>query len=317
MRPRDRELARRLEAGLLSFDRERHPLPGIREAARRDTFVEQMLESVHRVSYVSAIRTRDISVRRADPNDDLFDPLKAAILHQRQGDLDEAFWLVFLFVHFGHHARAGWRYAREVYGRLGGPGRWDWPTTSADPSGFRAWLAAHQDELQREGVPRGFGNHRKYQSLDAASATGTGAAVESYVRWVDPPRTHQELMRHACERAAGEPRKAFDDLYRTMAAVVSFGRTARFDYLTMVGKLGLSPIEPGSTYMRGATGPLQGARLLFASQDTAAALDRWLVELEPQLHVGMQVLEDALCNWGKSPASFTPFRGQRGYRRAN
>ena len=84
---------------------------------------------------------------------------------------------------------------------------------------------------------------------------------------------------------------------------------ARFDYLTMVGKLGLAPIEPGSTYMQGSTGPFVGARLLFGGRRSAAELDAWLVELDARLHVGMQVLEDAICNWQKSPGTFGPFRG--------
>ena len=38
-------------------------------------------------------------------------------------------------------------------------------------------------------------------------------------------------------------------------------------------------------------------------------LDQWLVELEAHLSVGMQVLEDSLCNWQKSPDRFDRFRG--------
>lgn len=312
MRPRDRELASRLDESLLSFDRERHPLPGIQDPTKRRVLLEQVLESVHRVRFVEVLLTRNLSDRRADPDDELFDPLKAAIIHTRQGNFDEAFWLLFVFVHFGKHKRAGWRYAREVYGRLGGPGRWDWPSISADPSGFRAWLDAHQDELRREGVPRGFGNHRKYESLDAYSPRGTGAAVESYVHWVNPPRTHEDLISQACQRAGGDPLRAFDDLYHSMETVTRFGRTARFDYLAMVAKLGLAPIKPGSAYIHGSTGPLEGARLLFGDQNggpiTAADLEELLVELDVELRVGMQVLEDGLCNWQKSPDQFKPFR---------
>ena len=82
----------------------------------------------------------------------------------------------------------------------------------------------------------------------------------------------------------------------------------------MIGKLGLAPIEPGSTYMIGATGPLSGVRRLFLGSPTAGGatprqLDAWLVQLEAQLGVGMQVLEDSLCNWQKSPAEFRRFRG--------
>jgi alpha-glutamyl/putrescinyl thymine pyrophosphorylase-like protein len=309
VRPRDREVARQLEVGLRSFHEQQRPLPGIQLPARRRALLEQLLESIHRVQYVSVIQTRELSERRANPNDNMFDPLMAAIIQERRGNVDEAFWLVFLFVHFGKHHRAGWRYAREVYGRLGGLARWDWVSTSVDPAGFRDWLDAHQDELMPAGVPRGFGNHRKYQSLDARSATGTGAAVETYVRWVNPPRTHQELMAQAVQRAGGDRREAFDDLYRSMEVVRSFGRMARFDYLTMVGKLGLAPIEPGSTYMQGSTGPFKGGRLLFGGRRSPAQLDTWLVELDARLHVGMQVLEDAICNWQKSPEAFRPFRG--------
>jgi len=309
VRPRDRGLAQQLTAGLLSFDREKLPLPGISDPARREAFLEQLLESIHRVKFVSVLRERKLSDRRAEPNDELFDPLKAAIVQQRQGNIEEAFWLIFLFVHFGKHARAGWRYAREVYGRLGGGGRWDWASTSADPSQFRAWLDSHLGDLKREGVARGFGNHRKRESLDAYSPNGTGAVVESYVVWVNPPRTYQELMEQALGHANGDPRGAFDHLYRSMETVRRFGRLARFDYLTMVGKLHLAPITPGSAYLQGSTGPVQGARLLFGGHDSAAVLDLKLVRLEAQLNVGMQVLEDALCNWQKSPNKFKPFRG--------
>jgi hypothetical protein len=61
--------------------------------------------------------------------------------------------------------------------------------------------------------------------------------------------------------------------------------------------------------MHGSTGPVQGARLLFGNHENPVNLDRWLVELDAELQVGMQVLEDALCNWQKSPERFKPFRG--------
>lgn len=314
MRPKDRELAEQLEARLVSFDRSVRALRGIRDPGRRLVFLEQLIESVRRVKYVSVMRQRPLSERRADPTDEFFDPVKAAILQQREGCVDEAFWLVFLAVHFGKHPRAGWRYARDIYGRLGNSAAWDWQNISADPRAFRQWLDANKPKLKRLGANRGgFGNHRKYQSLDAYSDTGTGAAVESYVKWVAPPRTHEQLMQSALENVNGDPYEAFDHLFESMECIASFGRTARFDYLTMVGSLQLAPIEPGSTYVQGSTGPLEGARLLFGGKRTAAIspgnLDDWLIQLAAQLHVGMQVLEDALCNWQKSPGKFLPFRG--------
>jgi hypothetical protein len=313
VRPRDHGLEKQLESALLRFSRERRDLPGIADSEARQPLIEQILESIHRVNYPKLISTRDISPLRADPASQQFDPLKAAILHQRQGDMDEAFWLIFLFVHFGKHSRGGYRYTREIYGRLGQGGLWDWPSVSAKPSEFRTWLAQNVRELTRVGVQGGFGNHRKYESLNADSNTGTGAAVGTYIRWVNPPRTHEEVVSEALQAVDGDPRRAFDHLYHSMASVARFGRTAKFDYLAMIGKLGLAPIEPGSTYMQGATGPVDGARLLFAGEKSAPLrpkiLDQWLVELESELGVGMQVIEDALCNWQKSPRTFKSFRG--------
>ena len=288
-------------------------LPGIRDRKQRSCLVEQLLESIRRVKYVKVVRKRDIDPRRADPNNELFDPLRASMLHEEAGEFDEASWLVFLFVHFGKHAKAGWRYLRDVYGCLGLGGNWTWARTSSDPAKFRAWVDSNLAEIKRGDGPQGFGNHRKYQSLDAYSNSGTGSAVETYVHWVNPSRSHKELFAEYCVKAQGDRKEAFDTLYRSMDSVASFGRTARFDYLAMIGKLGLAPIEPGSAYIRKSTGPAAGARLLFHgdvdTQADLAVLDGQLQILDEVLNVGMQVLEDALCNWQKSPGLFRPFRG--------
>lgn len=315
VRPREANFARRLEAELLRFAKKRQ-LRGITTKNNRVALIEQVVESTRRIKYVSVIAQRDISPHRADPTSELFDPIKAAILHQRQGNIDESFWLVFLSVHFGRNARSGWRLVRDVYGALGSGRPWDWPTISKRPGDFRKWLAANQPTLKgADGIKRAFGNHRKYETIDSSSPSSTANVIESYVKWVNPPRTHGMLIQEARQHVGSDPRKMFGYLYGSMDAVERFGRTARFDYLTMAAKVGLAPIEPGSTYMQGATGPLKGARLLFGGSKTAALshndLEAWLVELEKGLTVGplgMQVLEDALCNWQKSPSRFKPFR---------
>jgi hypothetical protein len=312
VRPKDVHLAGRLEHGLRQYQSEQQPLPGVRSKSHLTTLLEQLVESVHRIEYIHTLSNRRLSPRRTDPSTELFDPIKAAVLKDRAHDVEEAIWLIFLSVHFGKHRRAGWRLIRDVYGRLG-QGLWDWPTTAADPIAFRNWLGKNVRTLAGgDGIPRHFGNHRKYQSLDAWSSTGTGAAVESYVRWVDPPRRQSEVFAEALEAANGNPRQAFAHMYKTMK-VSSFARPGQFDFLTMVGKLGLAVLEPDRPYLSGATGPWAGARLLYTGSmsgtSSRSQLEAWLVTLEGYLRVGMQVIEDALCNWQKSPASFDPFRG--------
>ncbi len=311
LRPGDANAAATLSVQLDHFSREIRALPGIADPAIKAVLIEQMLESIRRVRYVSVIRTRHISPLRVAPDSDLFDPLKGAIHLERLGDIEEAFWMVFLFVHFGRNKNTAWRLARDVYGRLGEPHQWTWPIVSANPDGFRDWLNDHQEILSgADGVARRFGNHRKYQSLDARSPTGTGAAVQTYVNWVRAGGGHRALFSRAQRECDEEPRLCFDYLYQSMNAVASFGRTARFDYLTMVGKLQLANIEPGSTYMGGATGPLDGGRLLFGNDHMRRRkVDGLLVQLDRYLDVGMQVLEDSLCNWQKNPNEFRPFRG--------
>jgi hypothetical protein len=309
VRPGDRKAAAALQDALMAFDDKVHALPGIKGRDRRQVFIEQVIESIRRVRYVGVLNARKISAASADPQKDCFDPLKAAIVHQRNGDSDEAFWLVFMFVHFGKHGHGGWRYIREIYGKFGEGGLWDWASTSTDVDGFRAWLHTHTEKLKRKNAPGGFGNHRKYESLNAKSEKGTGAVVDSYVKWVGPPRTHAILMADALAQAGNSPSRAFATLYDSMDALKRFGRTARFDYLTMVGKLALANIAPGSPYMVGATGPLKGAALLFRVAGPATKLDDLTRELGNHLGVGMQVMEDSLCNWQKSPAKFKPFRG--------
>lgn len=311
MRPGDANTAASLSEQLDHFSVEVHELPGIADLAVKTVLIEQMLESIRRVRYVSVIRSRHISPLRVAPDSDLFDPLKGAVHFERLGDIEEAFWMVFLFVHFGRNKNTGWRLARDIYGRIDGAQHWSWALVSANPVNFRDWLSDHQAILSGgDGVARRFGNHRKYQSLDARSPTGTGAAVETYVDWVRAGGGHRELFSQAQRECNEEPRPAFDYLYQSMNAVASFGRTARFDYLTMVGKLELANIEPGSTYMDGATGPLDGGRLLFGNDHMRRReVDSLLVQLDRYLEVGMQVLEDSLCNWQKKPNEFRPFRG--------
>lgn len=310
MTAEDRRLAAELERLLTEFDANQRRLPGIDQAGRKACFVGQLVESVRRVRYVAAVRERTLSPLRADPTSDLFDPIKAAILHLQSGDHDEASWLVFFSVHFGRALKSGWALAREVY--LGsGSGVWTWARTSANPKAFRTWLQRNLTRLKGTGYR--FGNHRKYQSLDGRKDRGTGDAVESYVAWVGRSRGHRAMFDRVLRDNGGDGRRAFDDLYESMGSVSAFGRMARFDYLTMIGKVGIAAIEPSSTYMDGATGPFTGARLLFgirANQRVSRAdLDAWLIDLGAHLTVGMQVIEDAVCNWQKSPAKFIRFRG--------
>lgn len=313
MGPADRADLQRLRGALANFHATQRALPGLQAPGHHDTYVTQLLESIRRVRYLATIRRRPINALRADPANDLFDPHKGAAHLASQGQIDEAFWQVFIAVHFGKNRVHGWRCARAVYNGLGAI-RWDWSRVASNPQAFRQWLANNQATFGRGGPFGGFGNHRKYQSLAANGPRSTGEAFVSYVNWIGPARSHAQFLQTAINAVGADPRTLFGHLYESMGCVVSFGRTGRFDYLTMVGKLGLAIIVPDRPYLRDATGPLRGAKLLLLGNQTARGLsvdelDMWVGRIGVALQVGMQEMEDSLCNWQKSPDQFHAYRG--------
>ena len=246
VRPSDVSRATKLNADLVRFDSEVDNLSGIKNAVARAVLVEQIIESLRRIEFVHFVRDGKIDPRRADPSSHLFDPIRAAAFRMRKGELDEAFWLVFLSTHFGKHVRYGWELTRAVYGGSNGE-IWTWERVSQNVGAFRGWLSVNEAILKAKYA---FSNHRKYQSLSAYSDVGTGAVVASYVSWVAPPRTHLQMIQELHKNVGQDPRVVFDSLYRSMDSVMGFGRLGKFDFLTMLGKVGLAPIEPGSAYLQ-------------------------------------------------------------------
>ncbi|MEO8297802.1 MAG: hypothetical protein ABI574_08330 [Burkholderiales bacterium] len=290
-----------LETELLAFHQNTLPLRGVVPPENMLAFIWQLIDSIQRVTYVQIVRVRPVSATRADPRSPSFDPIRAAIA---AGQTEEAFWLVFLATHCGRNLRTEWRLAAELYG-ASEAAPWTWARVLNDPQAYADWVEDHHETFTGK-----FGNHRKYESL-RPGPTGTGAVVRSYVDWITGYGSHAAMVAQA--QTNGNVRHAFRVLYEQMRAVLRFGRTGRFDYLTMLSKLGLANIEADSTYMNEATGPKRGARLLFDGQidsnTGARVLEARVAALERQLGVGMQVMEDAMCNWQKSPNSYQPFRG--------
>ncbi|AWZ01544.1 hypothetical protein RHODOSMS8_02014 [Rhodobiaceae bacterium] len=312
MRPIDTADFTSLDNKLSSYETNHGVLPGISQQNARLVLLEQLIESVRRVKFLETIQARPISNTRKDPANPGFDPLRAALLYARDGNLDEACWLVFLAIHFGKHHKDGWRLARDVYGALHNSPVWTWDRVVSHRSEFRKWMVENEATLQTDGVSRRFGNHRRYESLKADSPKGTLAVIDSYIEWISPPQTHASKFSNAIASVGQDPKLVFDELYNSLKQVTRFGRLAKFDFLCMLGKLRLAPVEAPSAYLKEATGPLRGARLIFEgsvnSKTPPVDLESKLHELGTSLDLGMQVLEDALCNWQKSPQKFVPFR---------
>jgi len=291
------------------FEKQHEALLGIADEAARGVFVQQLVDSVKRETHFAQLLARPLSESVTDPRSIDFDPLRAAIVHKRNEHLGESFWMAFLFTHFGKSRKYAWGYPRVVYGRFGSEpvDWWTWESVYSDPTAFQYWLHESRERIQAE--PGGFGNHRKYTSLDALGDRGTGAAVVTYTEFVASRGGTQESTFGSVDGESPEAR--FDRLYKAMKVNGSFGRTAKFDHLTTLRRLGLANIRPPHTYMEGATGPLKGARLLFdgdlQSSMTRREAQEKFVTLGGALEVGPDIVEDAACNWQKSPLAYKRF----------
>ncbi|MDI1309725.1 MAG: hypothetical protein PSV17_09875 [Methylotenera sp.] len=312
MRNRDIPLYQELSNSLNLFEAEKQLLEGIVSQENRHAFLLQIIDSIRRVKYYQYIQSRTMSASQASFRED-FDPLKAAVYHSQSGNLDEAFWLIFLATHFGKNGRTAWKLIRDVYWALGEGYCWSWQRVSQNPNYFTDWLRSNYDNLKNDGVARNFGNHRKYETLRPTSARSTWRVVNSYISWIGQTRSHQAFLEVFYNSVGNDSKQLFQAMYNSMSSVLSFARTGKFDFLTTLSNLNIVPITADSTYLKGATGPLRGAKLLFGGSVLcnlrAGELEVMNNSLDEYLGVGMQVLEDSMCNWQKSPSHFIAFRG--------
>lgn len=286
-------------------------LSGIIDPIKKDVFIRQLIDSIRRVKYVETVKSRAISPERANPHSDLFDPIKGACYLFQQGDFDEANWLIFLSTHFGIDPINGWKITKNLYGKLGQDGNniWSWREVTSNLNTFLNWLDTNS--LQIKGNAK-FGNHRRYQSISATSNAGTGATISSYINLIG--NSHSNFFSNIIQDSPS-PKILFNRLYRIYKRdIKGFSRLGTFDFLCMLGKSGILNIEPDTPYLKGSSGPLTGTQMLYnltRQQANASTLESYLVNLEEHLQIsfGMQVLEDALCNWQKNPSQYIYFNG--------
>jgi Alpha-glutamyl/putrescinyl thymine pyrophosphorylase clade 3 len=285
-------------------------LPGIDDQLCRETLVAQIISSLRRIEFIRSLVSKNIDQRRLDPASSLFDPLQGALILSRHGKSDEAIWLAFIGTHFGKHLKDGWKLSALVYGSFGQGPVWTAKLYGDNPQKFEKMLNANRARLIDPKQSGRFSNHRRYQSKKPEAIA---RVFQSFHAWQHQEGGFVAKVRAIHQQSGQQPTETFDALYRSMRDVYGFGRLGNFDFLTMIGKLHLAPIEPGSVYLQGATGPLAGAKLLFhgdrAFSVGVKALGNRVDGLDPYLNVGKQVLEDSLCNWQKSPHRYLYFKG--------
>jgi hypothetical protein len=280
-------------------------LQGLSSNERIESFVYQIVASLRREDYYQIVRSRPVSILRTNPHYNSFNAEAAVAYHVSCGNDEEAYWLIFLMTCFGKNLHSGWDRLRDFYGACGAD-IWSWARVASSQYEVLAWYDKHW-----AGIGGAFGNHRKYETLNPKSCRSFRVALIDYCNLVSVDG-QAAFFKRIVRRSGNNPEKifqlAFDSLH-----VTSFGRLAKFDYLTLVNRFGLAPLSAGHAYLQGATGPTRGAKLLFDdnvnSRTKLSELQKKLDTLDQFLEVGMVVLEDSLCNWQKSPDKFLHFRG--------
>ncbi|MEH6673467.1 MAG: hypothetical protein V7666_03595 [Sulfitobacter sp.] len=297
-------------AALADFEKDHGSLPGIASSTSRDTLVAQVISSMRRIDFIANVVASKIHPQRLDPHNVLFDPYKGASLLLRKGELDEAVWLVFLATQFGKHIVDGWKLAGNVMGSFGNGTVWTRAQYQKSQAGFEAMLLNNVSSLNDWRIAGRYSNHRQYESRKPEKIA---KVFRSFDEWQGKNDGFRERLQEIHVARGQNPEEAFDGLYRSFKKVHGFGRLGAFDFLTMIGKLEIAPISPGSVYLNGATGPLSGAKLLFfgntACNLSVSELEKKVDKMDSYLSVGKQVIEDSLCNWQKSPNLYVHFRG--------
>lgn len=283
----------RLDERLESYISQERPI-GLFEQADRRRFLEELKRSL---TILRAVRTGQFG-GSTDPRDAGFHPYRAIRELTKAGDNEEAIWLSFLVTMCGaSEGPAPWQAVRYIYGASGDTTRWTWNRIRDKAERFRGWMTERREEVCR--LP--FGNHRKYETHDPLKSGSTPDIVDSYVEWVEREGQGSQVFifqEGTCDRTV---EAAFDVLYR-MITVKRFGRTARFDWLCLLGNLGIWPLAPSRCYLRGASGPLKGAKRLFGftAGQSLEVLEGKAMALANALGVPIEAIEDTLCNWQKS-----------------
>lgn len=300
-------LTRKFVDLLKEFDSDIKPLIGLTNEDRMAVLIAQLIDSVRRLEYLRVKSMRARSDNLHTPYSGSFDAFGGAAKLYKAGQIDDAYWLVYLATHCGKHKLDGWSLTEDIYGKFGQGGLWDWKASITDPNSIPAWFNEVYPEVTSAGRSRRFGNHRKYETLKPGKK-GTGEALRSYVEWISEYGSHQKLIEYAQKQVGQNPQNVFEFMYKDLDKVSKMGRLGKFDFLCNLSNLQISPILPDKAYISDATGPLSGAKMLFGELKKSD-LEATCASLANHLTVSPQVIEDALCNWQKSPQKYIYFRG--------
>lgn len=263
-----------------------------------DTLSMQTIDSIRRVKIYETYQFRaDIADAKGLPYSYTSNPFSLA---QRTSlSIETRVWVIYVATYFGKSDTSKWKLFNNVAFR-------------SDNSliTFEEIIdnkEGYFDYLRNMNFFEGskYSNHRKYtrKSLD-----GERGVLTSFEFMLDH-------MNQFCLNAFSP----FDTIYQQALNIPNFGRMAAFDFTCSLSKCGLNVDQPTSMYHKYSTGPLDAINdiLILAGVESpnnnlkvtfGDELLNWF-NTNYEIYMLAQVLEDAICNWQKSPTSYFRYFG--------
>lgn len=274
---------------LESFWQDSPHLPCIYHSKRIEQFSSLVADIANSFISISETGRGTSAWEKESSGNACFDPIAMAFTYNLRGDIDEACWLLFLLSYFGRHPRHEWRLLEKIYFGFGKRAQWTWEYASSDPSAFASWLMEYQYDLYRSG---NLGNAHKFVSFDNHKAMKTADHIIGYISWVKSAKGHRQLLSDAVSSVDGLPSLIFNMLYTAINSQLRFKKAITFEYLSLLGIIGMINIEPGRPYLSDHLFSKLGANWLF---DATAGSKLRTSELETIVTKLAQHMELPFC----------------------
>ena len=306
---------------LKEIDPEGSKFPGIKDKPNRKALVDEIIDSARRVNIVRKIpkKRKNCKVDSDfwNPKNDKFNPKFGAVELKKDGQFDEAVWLIFLHIHFGEDCGCGsscspiqkscLNLLKEFYSKFGSNSRLTFKEFKKyDLKKFLSIPGMTKQNLNSLGS---YSNHRQREKYEPEYIYRILSEYRD--KFLSSHGNFSDLIKSISPKTKKYPEWYFKYLFSLLfprpKRIFRFGRLAVFDFLATLGNLDILPLEPDSTHLLEATGPLKGANALInndkniknSKNDYILYIEQIVDNLDDSLKIGKHALEDCLCNWQK------------------
>lgn len=263
-----------------------------------DTLSLQTIDSIRRIKIYQVYKQQAIIAEKKKlVNYHTSNPL---VLCQRQSiSRNSKIWIIYLATYFGKSKKSNWTlFRRAAFNKKKEFIKFE--SISKDKFKYYSYINSFDFFANAN-----FSNHRKYTKKSISGRKGIIRSVEYVLN---------NISEFSCSTTV-----SFDTMYKRAFNIPNFGRMATFDFVCMLCKCGMKVEEPLSMYHKHSTGPLKAIEqiLMLAGINSPTKEDQIIFGNEllswfrsnTEISMIAQVLEDAICNWQKSPSDYNHYFG--------